>query len=155
MIPLIWGPLNSWIIETESRTAVGRGLGGGGGESLLNGDRVSSFTRWKELWGCWMHIMSAFNTTELYTSRQLRRWFLCYVHLWYVFTYYKCMHIIRFIHDIVSQVDTFGILQRDLACCMRLGIVTMQTTTGSRNCVRSRWLWSEKRTEIRSRGALC
>lgn len=73
------------------------------------------------------------------------------MHLWYVFTYYKCMCILYvFIHDIVSQVDTFGIPQRDLACCMRLGIVTMQMTTGSQNCVRSRWLWSEKRTEIRS-----
>ena len=33
---------------------------------------------------------------------------------------------------------------------MCLGVITMLMTTGSWNCMKSRWLWSEKRTELRS-----
>ena len=73
------------------------------------------------------------------------------MHLWYVFMYYKCMCILYvFTNDTVLWVDTCGTPQRDLACCMCLGVITMLMTTGSWNCMKSRWLWSEKRTELRS-----
>lgn len=69
------------------------GLGEGAGSHCLMGT-VSEVLQGKELWGCWMHIMSAFNTTELYTSKTKTVIFM----LWYqvcIYILQKCMYIIR------------------------------------------------------------
>ena len=53
----------------------------------------------RALGGCWMHIMSALNTTELYTSRQLDSDFyvmcICgvYLHITNVCVYYTCLYM--------------------------------------------------------------